>query len=306
MRCDLHVHSVHSGPVDLPLLRHFAHESYSEPGDVFATARARGMDFVTLTDHDTISGALAIAHRPEVFVGEEVTVVLPGARVLHVCVWGIEERDHERIGRLRLDPGAFFFYLAEHRLPAALNHPFSALTGRRELSDIESGLRGVGLVEARNGMMPPDSNAAAMAAALASGRGGVGGSDAHTLAQVAHAYTEVPGARTKQEFLEGLRAGLCVPAGGGGSWKRLARDIWRVTAAALVANVRNGLRSPLDAARLAGSLLLLPLTPLVPLIAVAQSAGERRFAARYFQRFTDSRAAAPRAIRVAGLGAQPA
>ena len=31
LRCDLHVHSVHSGRVNLPLLRLFGNDSYSEP-----------------------------------------------------------------------------------------------------------------------------------------------------------------------------------------------------------------------------------------------------------------------------------
>jgi predicted metal-dependent phosphoesterase TrpH len=48
LRCDLHVHCVHSGRVNLPLLRHFGNDSYSEPRAVYETARRRGMDLVTL------------------------------------------------------------------------------------------------------------------------------------------------------------------------------------------------------------------------------------------------------------------
>ena len=66
MRCDLHVHSKHSGPADLPMLRHVGRESYSEPLAVYDTALARGMDLVTLTDHDTIAGALELRHLPNV------------------------------------------------------------------------------------------------------------------------------------------------------------------------------------------------------------------------------------------------
>ena len=40
---------------------------------VYQQARRRGMDFVTLTDHDTIAGVLRIAHRADVMVGEELT-----------------------------------------------------------------------------------------------------------------------------------------------------------------------------------------------------------------------------------------
>ena len=39
---------------------HFMRESYNTPDSVYATAKKRGMDLVTITDHDQISGALAI------------------------------------------------------------------------------------------------------------------------------------------------------------------------------------------------------------------------------------------------------
>src|SRR6185503_12063049 len=71
LRCDLHVHSRHSGPATLPLLGRLADECYSEPEQVYEQARRRGMDLVTLTDHDTIEGALRLAGRPDTFVSEE-------------------------------------------------------------------------------------------------------------------------------------------------------------------------------------------------------------------------------------------
>ncbi len=52
---------------------HFMRECYNTPEGVYDTAKRRGMDLVTVTDHDRISGALAIADRPDVLVGCEVT-----------------------------------------------------------------------------------------------------------------------------------------------------------------------------------------------------------------------------------------
>ena len=102
MRCDLHVHSTRSGAVDLPVLNRFGNECYSEPGAVYERARRRGMDLVTLTDHDTIAGALEIASLPGTFVSEEVTCELPGGRKIHLGVWDIDEAQHEpvRVGLL--------------------------------------------------------------------------------------------------------------------------------------------------------------------------------------------------------------
>ena len=38
-------------------------DCYSRPEAVYATAKARGMDLVAITDHDTIDGALALLER---------------------------------------------------------------------------------------------------------------------------------------------------------------------------------------------------------------------------------------------------
>ena len=55
MRCDLHVHSARSGAATVPVLGRVADESYAEPAAVYEALRAKGMDLVTLTDHDTIA-----------------------------------------------------------------------------------------------------------------------------------------------------------------------------------------------------------------------------------------------------------
>ena len=56
------------------------------------------MDFVTITDHDTIDGALEIADRPDVFVSEELTAWFRGEpQAVHVLCYGITPDDHERL-----------------------------------------------------------------------------------------------------------------------------------------------------------------------------------------------------------------
>ncbi len=39
-------------------------ESYTDPRALYAIARERGMDLVTITDHNTLDGSLEIAHLP--------------------------------------------------------------------------------------------------------------------------------------------------------------------------------------------------------------------------------------------------
>jgi hypothetical protein len=58
------------------------------------------------------------------------------------------------------------------------------------------------------------------------GKIGIGGSDAHALPSAGTAYTEVPGARDKEEFFDGLRAGLGRVSGESGSFSKLTRDVF--------------------------------------------------------------------------------
>jgi predicted metal-dependent phosphoesterase TrpH len=279
VRCDLHVHSLRSGAVDLPLLRHVGRESYSEPRAVYDMALNRGMDLVTLTDHDTIDGALEIESLPGTFVSEEVTVELPGDRELHVGVLDITEAQHEQIQRARTDPEAFFAYLREQRISAVVNHLFSALTGKRKTEDFPLALSsGIPLIEARNGMMNERTNAFAVAVGAECGLAPIGGSDAHALASVATAYTVVEGARTKEEFLLGLRRGAAVPGGRHGSYAKLTRDVALVFAGGYEESFREALTSPAALARFGALVAALPLMPLIPLVTAAIYTHEKLFA----------------------------
>jgi predicted metal-dependent phosphoesterase TrpH len=266
------------------VLRRFGRESYSDPREVYERALDRGMDLVTLTDHDSIDGALAIANLPGTFVSEEVTVVLPGERELHLGVFDIDEAQHDRLGTLRRDPDALFAYLAERRIPACINHPFSALTGRRETGDLALAFREVPLVEALNGSMPSGHNALALRAGREAGLAGVGGSDAHSLRFVARAYTVVPGARSKEEFLEGLRLGLTVPRGRAGSYARLTSEVGRIFAAGYRDAAAPGLGDAAAGWRLLALLALTPLLGLIPVVTAAVYLHERRFGPRQFRR----------------------
>jgi len=288
MRCDLHVHSWHSGPSDVAALEHVGRECYSDPLDVYVQATRRGMDLVTLTDHDSIEGALRLTHLPNTFVSEEVTVVLPGDRQLHVNAFDISEAQHEAIQARRADAEGLFAYLAEQEIPASVNHLFSALTGRREVSDLRLPLGRLPLIEALNGSIPKGHNDSARRVGQAAGMAPVGGSDAHTLAHVARAWTTVPGARTRNQFLEGLRRGLTVPAGRSGSYARLTSEVARIFAAGYAETARDLMAEGVPALRVAASAVLAPLLPLVPLFTLGIYAREIRFGLRWLEAFQET------------------
>ena len=285
MRCDLHVHSWYSGRAGLPLLDHLGRECYSDPLAVYERALRRGMDLVTLTDHDTIEGALRLAHLDDCFVSEELTVLLEAGRQLHVNVFDIGERQHAGLQARRGDPEALFAYLAEERIPASVNHLFSALTGARELADFRLPLSRLPLIETLNGAMPNAHNEQARLVGRACGMAALGGSDAHSLAHVARAFTTVPGARTKAEFMAGLRRGLCVPSGRPGSYARLTDEVARIFASAYREIwLAPGLGR---ATAVTTSALLVPLLPLLPLVTLAIHAHELAFGRRCFRAFQE-------------------
>jgi predicted metal-dependent phosphoesterase TrpH len=302
MRCDLHVHSAHSGRVTLPLLRRFGNECYSEPGAVYEQARRRGMDLVTLTDHDSIEGGLAIAHLPGTFLSEEVSCELGGERELHLGVFGLTETQHDGIQRRRRDPEALFAWLSEQGLPFCVNHLFSALTGRREPGDFRLALDHAPLLEARNGMMPATTNALAAEAARAAGIPCVGGSDAHTLASVAGAWTVADGAGTKEDFLDALRRGRTRAEGRSGSWSRLTGDVSRIAAGWYRDFARHALDGPREAAAFAALVAAAPLLPLLPAITALVYAREVRFGPAWARRLR-TREHGPRAVQPAAAGA---
>ena len=207
MRCDLHVHSIASGMFTVPGLNRICRESYNDPAEVYDRLKRMSMSIVTITDHDSIDGAEALRRHPDFFLSEEVTVRMPSGTEMHMGVYGITERDHAEIQRRSNDFIALLMYLTERKLFFSANHVFSGLTGRRKEEDFQWFESYIPAFETRNGQMWPAANGSAARLAARLGKIGIAGSDSHTIAGVGLTFTEVPGARTVDEFFAGLRAG---------------------------------------------------------------------------------------------------
>jgi predicted metal-dependent phosphoesterase TrpH len=212
----------------IPLLRHVCGESYNEPGAVYERLKRLGMDLVTITDHDSIGAVEELRSRPDFFLSEEVTCTLPSGGELHVGVYDITERDHVELQRRRNDFASLRVYLEERGLFYSANHVFSSLTGARKIEDFELFERAFPAVETRNGHMLRVANENAALLADFAARAEVGGSDAHAMASVGCAYTVVPYARDKREYLDGLRRGLGRVRGETGGYLKLTRDVWSI------------------------------------------------------------------------------
>ncbi len=209
----------------IPLLRRVCWESYNQPGAVYEKLKRSGMDLVTVTDHDSIGAVEPLRRHPDFFLSEEVTCKLPSGTELHIGVYDITERDHIELQRRRDDFESLFAWLFDHNIFFSANHVFSALTGRRAVEDFALFENAFPAIETGNGHMPARTNRAAALLADRAARAEVGGSDAHAMASVGCAWTVVPGARSRQEYLDGLRAGLGRVRGETGSWYKLTRDV---------------------------------------------------------------------------------
>jgi len=228
MRCDLHVHSIASGMFGAPGLSRLARESYNDPAEVYSRLKSLGMSIVTVTDHDSIEVAESLRRHPDFFVSEEVTVNMPSGTEVHVGAYAISERDHIEIQRRRKDFVSLLMYLTERKIFFSVNHVFSGLTGRREVEDFSWFASYAPAFETRNGQMWQESNASAARLAAGLGKIAIAGSDSHTIAGVGLTYTEVPGARTVEEYFAGLRAGRGRVHGAHGSYWKITADVYRI------------------------------------------------------------------------------
>src|SRR5436190_1259378 len=208
---DLHVHTWHSGyNHDLPFLK--SRDCFADPLAVYRAAKARGMDLVAITDHDSIDGGLDLLSRApdgrDVILGEEVSCWLPvdgaggGKRVeVHFGTWGMTETAHRELQPLRGNALEVAAYLRAAGIFFAFNHPLHFYQGQLPLERYLALLIDAApAIETRNGAMLPAHNHVAAALARSRGKVVVGGSDAHTLRRVGTTWTAAPGA-TREEFL---------------------------------------------------------------------------------------------------------
>jgi predicted metal-dependent phosphoesterase TrpH len=225
MRCDLHVHTRHSGMCNIPGFHRFCRESYNDPEAVYRTLKRRGMDLVTVTDHDSIDAAEYLRHYPDFFLSEEVTCITPSGTEIHVGAYGITERHHIELQRRRKDVPALAAYLQEQKILFSINHVFSSLTGRRTQLDFEMFEDLFPAMETLNGHIPAGNNRAARQLAEDWQKAPVGGSDAHTLETLALTYTQVEGADSIGTYLDAVRQGAGQVTGASGNYAKLTRAV---------------------------------------------------------------------------------
>lgn len=256
-RCDLHIHSKYSDrPSEWFLRRIGAPESFMEPAEIYRRCREQGMDYVTISDHNCIRGALEIADLPGVFISSELTTYFPENRCkVHCLVSGITAGQFEDMQAIRENIYDLRAYMLENRIIHTIAHPLFRVNDRLSVDLVEKLMVLFNRFEGINGSRFPRTCSVANAIFSTLDRetierladkhglepdgdtpwqkGFTGGSDDHGGLYAAQAFTETPHATTVFDYLEHLRAGRHTPGGQGGSSLQLANSLVHIAHAYL-------------------------------------------------------------------------
>src|SRR6266446_2584343 len=240
-KCDLHIHSRYSARSEEWLFRRLDFpDSYSDPRELHRQLLERGMDFVTITDHDTIEGCLQIVQLPQSFISEQITTYFPQDPCkVHILAWGISEAQHQEIVTIRDNVYELQKYLTAAQITHAVAHPLYSINGQLAASHLERLILLFKHFEGINGLRD------ALLSELAQNLFGsltrekidifanrhnlapthpepwrkifTGGSDDHGGKFIASAWTETPPADSTEKFLAHVQKGDCIPRGAGGT-----------------------------------------------------------------------------------------
>jgi glycosyltransferase involved in cell wall biosynthesis/predicted metal-dependent phosphoesterase TrpH len=251
-RADLHVHSSHSNKPTYWAMRKFnCPESYTSPQHLYRIARERGMDYVTITDHNSIAGALEIGALPGTFISSEITCHFPenGCKI-HVVVLGISELQFGEIMYLRKNVYDLVAYLHREGIAHFLAHPLYAQNDKLTAELIEKSLLLFTTFEVKNGCRAPRFNdftrqlitsltpqtieqlankhAMAPLGATPHRKGMVAGSDDHGSLFIARAHTTAVGASTVERFIASVLSGETGAAGEDGGALTMAHSLYGI------------------------------------------------------------------------------
>ncbi len=250
-KADLHVHSRYSHrPSSWSLKKIGCAESSTDPLYLYRLLKHRGMDMITITDHNTIDGCREIAHLENTFISEEVTTYFPEDNCkLHVLVYNITEKQHEDIAHIRKNVFELTSYLNRENIVHALAHPMYSVNGLLQghhfarclllfpifelnggrdrlqntvLKQIVSGLTETALSELANrydlaprGMRPWEKQL-------------ISGSDDHSSLYMGFSYTETAGAKSPASFLVGIIQGRATTRTHDSTPETLAHNIYSI------------------------------------------------------------------------------
>ena len=229
-RADLHVHSKYSLDGDEWTLKALGvRESYTELDYIYRAAKSQKMDFVTVTDHNSIEGALRLARKypSETFVSCEFSVVFPEDHCkVHILVFDLTEKQFVKLQGLRSNIYVFRDYIRAEKLASSVAHATLSVNRKIDRNCLEKLILLFDVFESVNGSHAARHNQDWTEALerLTEGdierlrgkhriepfsdnswiKGLTGGSDDHAGLFIGDTFTMAP-CRTKHDFLKFLR-----------------------------------------------------------------------------------------------------
>jgi len=252
-RVDLHVHSCHSKhPGEWILQRLGAQESYTPVETIYRQAKEQGNTYVTLTDHNSIDGALELCrlHPDDCFVSTEATAYFPedGCKV-HILCLGITPEQFAVIQRARENIYNLRDYLRQENIACSVAHATFSVNSRLTFEHLEKLLVLFDVFEGINGTRGQEGNRVweqALRSLTPSDiarlsakhhldpwgpeswkKGLTGGSDDHAGLFMGYTWTRAEAA-SREEFLNAVRSKQTTPGGRTGDYKALAYGIYKI------------------------------------------------------------------------------
>lgn len=216
-KADCHVHSEYSKYIEgtLDILTWLgAKECFSSLDDIYQIAKARGMDYVVITDHDTIEGAQILhdKHPEDVIIGEEVEVVTSHGGRAHLVVLDIDEEIHRDLSDLKkIGMKETTDYLIERDILKAIAHVSTIPSDIQPTPEvIHEMMDYVDILEVGNSLALIEENSLTSIITAFYKKKKIAGSDSHFLDTVGTAFTETKKpVKTKEEFIQALKHGDC-------------------------------------------------------------------------------------------------
>lgn len=211
VRGDLHIHSTES-------------DGKPSPREIVLEAINRGLNVISITDHDTFRGSIKAAKYARDIAGGELVVII-GAEIRvaegDILVYCSEDP----LDRIPRTAAELVEEAHANNCITVAAHPYD-LT-RKGIGDLVKSVN-VDAIEVFNARSPPNANEKALEVAKELNKPGIANSDAHILDEIGVAYTLYDVEELSPEaVIEAIRSGRIIPKPGRPTLSTIAkRVVW--------------------------------------------------------------------------------
>ncbi len=253
-KADLHVHCQASKrPSEWFLQKVGAQESYTDIDTLYTAAKQCGMDFVTITDHNTLEGSLELVkrHPEDCFVSVEVTTYFPENNCkIHILLFDISPEEFEQADAIRRNIYLLRDYIRDNNIAYSVAHGFYNINKKLDLATLEKLIVLFDIFEGLNGarnryysetwqsilrnLTPQKINQLKTKYKIdpiSSDpwiKGFTGGSDDHAGLFIGRTSTLNDGALSKQQFIEDIKNKKTTCTGRCNDFKSFAFSIYKI------------------------------------------------------------------------------